>query len=117
MEKAAVEPYRYDKEVIRQTVRQIEKDFGLSGVPLAEAPAAIQTFGQLCTWVSPAIATILRQSPSRIETLLYRIGAAERTYKEIRSQPIQVQAQMLAEWIAELEFLKVVARQIQSGKQ
>ena len=116
MENSQIEKYRHDLEVIRDTARQIIKDFELFGIEITFSGNEQTAYQELKEQIIPALRKLYNYETSSFMSLLYRIDADEKKVNEIlNSSTEKNKAEQLADIVIEREFMKVLLRKLYSG--
>lgn len=111
LENLQIEKYRHDLEVIRNTAKQVIKDFGLSGVEIYFSGNEQSAYDELKEQLVPVLAKLYKNGT--LSALLYRIDADEKKVNEIlNSHTEKYKAQQLANLVIEREFIKVLLRKM-----
>ena len=111
-EKFSMEPYRHDLEVIRETVNQIKKDFGMFDLEINFSGNEQTAYQELKAQLVPLFENLLSNQSEKVFALLYRIDVSEKLIKQV---PDSVSfADHIAELVLQRELLKVVLRKLYS---
>ena len=99
--------YREDEELIRLTIEQLKKDFGSHFPALQFSGQKAMLFAELSTQVAQFLSQIKRTNPILFQSILYRVDVPER---EATAFKVQKDCFLLAEFIIQREFKKVITR-------
>jgi hypothetical protein len=114
LENLEIEKYRHDLEVIRNTAKQVIKDFELSGVEIYFSGNQESAYDELKEQLVPVLAKLYKNGT--LPALLYRVDADEKKVNEIlNSSTEKYKAEHLANLVIEREFMKVLLRKMYSG--
>jgi hypothetical protein len=112
---SAVEKYRHDLEVIRNTAKQVVKDFDLFGIEITFSGNELTAYEELKTQIIPALTNLYKEKYSIFNALLYRIDVDENKLQEVlRDAPKTYHAEELARLILEREFIKTIYKKLYS---
>jgi hypothetical protein len=103
------EKYQHDKEIIRLTVEQIEKDFGTLLPSLIITEYSFSLFNELKSQIAAALKIISQKNKNDLRALLYRVDINEKEANEIFSSSSS-RYDILAEKIIQREFKKVLTK-------
>lgn len=111
------EKYRHDLEVVRDTAKQVIKDFGMAGIEIHFSGNPETAYDELLEQTLPAIKECYQKNPGAFMALLYRIDVEEKKVKQL-SDSFSASGffAQLATLIIEREFLKVLIRKLFSNK-
>lgn len=112
-----ITPYRHDLEVIRDTARQVIKDFGMAGIEIQFSGNAASAYHELTEQALPGLRKLYQANQASFMALLYRIDVEEKKVREV-SENFTGNAffENLANLIIEREFIKVVIRKLYSSR-
>ncbi len=97
-----------DKELLEDTLNQIEKDFGQIELQLREVKQGDDYFERLCADLSYTVDALLDKAPDRLFSLMYRIDLPESRISNLLGSDEPAMA--IAEMILKRELQKVVIR-------
>lgn len=107
--KQEIEKSKLNEQIIRETARQVVKDFATFGMDIAFPDDLNYAYDQLFEQLKVIIFDLMQVNPSRLSALLYQIDVDE---KKIRGNAPEMFSEH--EWISDLilerEFLKVLTR-------
>ncbi len=110
--------YRYDLFFIRETAKQIIKDFDFFGIEISFSGNAESAYEELKSQLLPLISNLLKKDYSKILSVLYRIDVMEKKItKAFLPQYKENRPALLSDLIIERELQKVVVRKIFSERQ
>lgn len=97
-----------DKDLLEDTLNQIEKDFGQIELQLRDVELGDDYFYRLCKDLSYTVDALLDKAPDRLFSLMYRIDLPENRISKLlgSNEP----AMAIAEMILKRELQKVVIR-------
>ena len=98
-----------NEDLVRKTLKQVEKDFGDVILQLDEVPVSETYFFDLVTDLSYTVEALLEKNPEKLFSLLYRIDLPEGLAQQALSSDKPHFA--LSELIMKRELQKVVLRQ------
>ena len=109
------EKYRHDLEVVRNTAKQIIKDFGISGLEIIFSGNTHSAYKELLHQITPVLGQLYLHDREAFHGLLYRIDVDENKVKKIikNSEGDNFERE-LAELVIEREFIKVLTRKLYS---
>lgn len=110
-----IDRFRKDFEIIRLTVEQLKKDFGMHGFQIAFSGNELTAWNELMDQALPVLTELHRKNPSAFQALMYRIDISDKQMKELYSLPTTEFAPKLAETVIKREFQKVLLRKYFSG--
>lgn len=105
-----IEKYRHDLEVIRNTARQVAKDFEAHGIEITMPVDEFSTYEVLKSQLIPVVEKLIRKNPEQLSQLLYRIDISE------KQSMAAANSTELAHLILEREFIKVITRKLLSER-
>ena len=106
----SIEPYRHDLEVIRDTVRQIKKDFGIFNFEISFSGNEANAYPELKTQLVAIFKDLLGNHKEKVFALLYSIDVPE---NKLKDKPTLVAfEEHIAELVLERELMKVVMRKL-----
>ncbi len=105
-----IEKYRHDLEVIRNTARQVAKDFESYGIEIFLPIDEFSAYEDLKAQLIPVIEKLMRKNPEQLSQLLYRIDVNEKQSAAAANAP------ELAHLILERELIKVITRKLLSER-
>lgn len=104
-------PYLNQTEILEATARQVEKDFGMSGMEIGYSGSGFRVYDELFTRILPFIEKLLTQNANGFYALMYRIDISEVQIRNALSKDrTRPAAEVLADLILKRELLKVVMR-------
>jgi len=107
--KAEMERSRQNEEIIRDTARQVIKDFASFGMDISFPDDLHYAYDDLYAQLIPVVGRLMETNPEKLAALLYQIDLDER---KIRNAEVELFTEH--EWISglilEREFLKVLTR-------
>ncbi|HKR04502.1 MAG TPA: hypothetical protein VJY62_07685, partial [Bacteroidia bacterium] len=93
----AIEKYRHDLEVIRNTALQVIKDFELLGIEITFSGNEHSAYEELKAQIIPALTNLYKEKYSTFNELLYRIDVNENKVQQIlRNSSKENQAEELS---------------------
>ncbi len=111
MKQNAIEKYKTDFAIIRETAAQVIKDFNMSGIEITFSGNELLAFNELKDQIKPVLSGLYHDQPEHFRNLLYRIDLDERQLTGILSgNKTSSIEDMLAERILQREFEKVLTR-------
>lgn len=105
-----IEKYRQDLEVIRNTAKQVAKDFEPYGIEINLPLDVGNAYEDLKAQLIPALEKLMRKNPEQLSRLLYRIDVSEKQYADAVTAP------ELSHLILERELIKVITRKLMSKR-
>lgn len=109
--------YRHDLFFIRETAKQIIKDFDFFGIEITFSGNAETAYEELKSQLQTLISGLLKNDPSKILSVLYRIDVMEAKIKKaFLSQYKENRSGLLSDLIIERELQKVIIRKMYSEK-
>ena len=109
----AIEKYRHDLEVIRNTALQVIKDFELLGIEITFSGNEHSAYEELKAQIIPALTNLYKEKYSTFNELLYRIDVNENKVQQIlRNSSKENQAEELSKLVLEREFIKVLLKKL-----
>jgi hypothetical protein len=99
-------PYFTQKDLLRELILQLKKDFASAGIPIKLLLTQKYSFDQLCTTLQLAFR---ERSAQQLFNLLYRIDVSEKQLREGMPTP-GIDDRLFAEIIIKRELQKVVLR-------
>lgn len=106
----SLEPYRFDKQVIRETVAQIIKDFGIFDLEVTFSGMDEMAYTELKSQLVPIIKKMLCGNVEKMIALLYRIDVPEELIHNFNF-PVTIEEHVTI-LVLERELLKVVMRKL-----
>lgn len=112
----SVEPYRHDKEVLKQTIHQLQKDFALADVALDEyKPSAYEN---ILEKILPYIRYLSENKKEKFLALIYRIDVSEQQIRNaLKKDPSVSFEEIVSELIIKRTLQKVVLRKLYASGQ
>lgn len=106
-----IEPFKAEHEVIRLTVSQIQKDFGMFGIDVDFPLTMEMVYHDLFRELEYHISGLLSSNVQKLSALLYQIDLGERTILEAwEKHPEFTHSQIIAELVIYRELKKVLFR-------
>ena len=110
------EIYRNDLEVIRETAKQVIKDFGMAGIEIHFSGNPGTAYKELVEQALPALKNLYQQNQGAFMALLYRIDVEEHKVKALSENNSGTGFfSGLSAMVIEREFLKVLIRKLYSS--
>ena len=110
------EKYRNDISIIRETAKQISRDFNIDGFEVIFSGDDKNAFEEFKQQISPVLINIYKSDRHAFQSLLYRIDVNERDYKNVLSNSNEFETE-LTELVIRREFQKVLTRKYFSSKE
>lgn len=106
-----IEPYKAKEEIIRQTVKQIVKDFAMFGMDV-EFPISMEmVYENLYLQLEMHISGLLTVNVQKLMALLYQIDIPEKEILQAwEKHPELTHSQVIAELVIYRELRKVIFR-------
>jgi hypothetical protein len=105
------EKYRNDISIIRDTARQISRDFNIEGIEITFSGNDQLAFEEFKMQITPLISKIFNHDRIAFQALLYRIDINEKDYKKALSKIDSKEFESeLAELIIRREFQKILTK-------
>ena len=112
------EKFRTDLSIIRETAKQIERDFGIADLDLVISGNELLAFDELISQLCPIIHRLFKDDRKSLQAILYRVDLPEKEYrKALKSNDDEGTDQVLSKLIIQREFQKVLTRKYFSDKQ
>ena len=105
-----LEPYFVQKDLLRDLILQIRKDFESAGVPIKLLLSQKYSYDDLCSTMQSAFRD---RSSQQLFNLLYRVDVSEKQLLEGMPTP-GIDDRLFAEIIVKRELQKVVLRKLYS---
>lgn len=106
-----IEPFKAEQEVIRLTIAQIQKDFGMFGIDVDFPVDMEMIYPDLFRELDYHISNLLTRNVQKLSALLYQIDLDEKTILAAwESHPEFTHAQVITELIIYRELKKVLFR-------
>jgi hypothetical protein len=106
-----IEPFKNEHEVIRLTINQIKKDFGMFGLDVDFPIDMDMVYHDLFRELDYHISGLLTGNVQKLSALLYQIDLNEKTIlKAWEDHPEFTHAQVIAELVIYRELKKVLFR-------
>jgi hypothetical protein len=110
--------FRYDLFFIRETAKQIIKDFDFFGIEIQFSGQAETAYDELKNQLIPLIAKLLKNDYAKIISLLYRIDVMERKMERaLLPEYGAFRPELISDLIIERELQKVITRKIHKDNQ
>ena len=104
--------YFADKDYLRKTTEQIQRDFNMSGVNFEDPISLPETYNELFTLVLENIAVLVRTSDNQLKNLLYRIDISELSIQKRVANSIDIEIEnVISSMLIERCLLKVLTRE------
>jgi hypothetical protein len=115
--KSIPEKYRNDISIIRDTAKQISRDFNIDGFEVNFSGNETNAFEEFKQQITPVLMLIYRNDRFAFQNLLYRIDINEKDYKKLISTADSGNFESdLTELVIRREFQKVLTRKYFSSK-
>lgn len=101
-----IEQYLNKAEIIKETIEQITKDFGLFGIAIEAPQDTLNAYSELMDELCSSISSLVHNEHSRLMSILYQIDLTE---KRIREGEIEFPNYSLIEVISH----HIIARELQ----
>jgi hypothetical protein len=106
-----IEPYKAEEAVIRQTVQQIRKDFGMFGLDIDFPLNFSMVYNDLVRFVGAHIESLLSGNLQKLSALLYQVDIDEKKIIEAwESHPELTRGEVITELLIYRELHKVIFR-------
>jgi hypothetical protein len=106
-----IEPFKAEQEVIRLTIAQIQKDFGMFGIDVDFPVDMEMVYHDLFRELEYHISDLLSRNVQKVAALLYQIDLDEKTILAAwEAHPDFTHAQVITELIIYRELKKVLFR-------
>jgi hypothetical protein len=106
-----IEPYKIQESIIRQTVAQVQKDFGMFGMDIDFPINFPMAYDNLFRYVGAHIDRLLYTNLSKLSSLLYRTDISEAEIMEAwENHPEYTKADVITELVIYRELKKVLYR-------
>ena len=109
---SSIEPYFIQKDLLRELILQLKKDFASAGFPIKLLLTQKYSFDELCTHLQNAFRD---RSAQQLFNLLYRVDVSEKQLVQGMPTP-GIDDRLFAEIIVKRELQKVVLRKLYSSK-
>lgn len=104
--------YFEDKDYLRKTLEQIQRDFNMSGVNFDDPITLPETYNELFSLVLDSIAVLLRNSDDQLKNLLYRIDISEISIQKRLMNTLNSEIDtVISNMVIERCLLKVLTRE------
>ena len=108
--KAQLEKYRHDLEVIRQTAMLLQKDLGVFGIEIRFSGSTLNAYEELKRQLVHVVSKLTME---QLYSLLYRIDVDESRYRLILdNEPVSEHHHLVTYLILEKELSKAVFRKL-----
>ncbi len=107
--KQEIERAKSDEEIIRETARQVIKDFAGFGMEVSFPENIRYAYNELFDQLSFHIGVLLHSDPEKLSALLYQIDLDESKFRQEQVELIH-EHERLSDMILYREFLKVLTR-------
>jgi len=101
------EKFREDEELIRLTIEQLKKDFGMLISELEFSGRKEKLFDELSAQVAVVLREIHKSNPVLFKAVLYKVDISEREFLRLKNPH---DFSMLADAVIQREFKKVITR-------
>jgi len=106
-----IEPFKAEELVIRQTVQQIKKDFGMFGLDIDFPLNFSMVYNDLVRFVGAHIETLLTGNLQKLSALLYQVDIDEKKIVEAwENHPELTRSEVITELLIYRELQKVIFR-------
>jgi hypothetical protein len=113
--KEDLQKYRKDLEIIRDTAKQVIKDFNMSGLEITFSGNELTAYEELRSQLTPVLSMLFRNDQSGFQNLLYRIDINERDLNNLLIETgTDIFPDAVADLILQREFRKVLSRRFYS---
>lgn len=110
-----IEVYRSDLFYIRETAKQIIKDFDVFNIEVTFSGRPETAYDELKHQLTTALSALLKTEISKVLSILYRIDVMEKKIKKaFLPEYSERRAELLSDLIIERELQKVVVRKMLS---
>jgi len=104
--------YFEDKDYLRKTTEQIQRDFNMSGVNFDDPGSLPETYNELFSLVLENIAGLVRNNDIQLKNLLYRVDISEISIQKRVTNSIDVEIEnVISSMLIERCLLKVLTRE------
>lgn len=111
LDKFDVETYKNQPEIIRQTLQQVQKDFGMFGFEVLFSGNAEADYKEMLVQLSDYVAVFMENDCHQFTALLYHIDVGEGKIEQALEQNSeQSMADVIAELVMHRELKKVLTR-------
>lgn len=102
---------RTDETIVRQTIGQVQKDFGMFGIEIQLPEDITNAYDNLLYQVKRRVDELMRADSGRLQSLLYQVDISEKNMRLANSaNTAETQITILAELILDRELKKVLYR-------
>ncbi len=109
--------YRHDLEVVRDTAKQVIKDFGMAGIEINFSGNPKTAYQELVDQTLPALKNLYQKNAGAFMALLYRIDVEEYKVRKLSDTASGTSFfSQLAAMVIEREFMKVLIRKLFSSR-
>ncbi len=106
-----IEPFKAEQEVIRLTIAQIQKDFGMFGIEVDFPVDMGMVYHDLFSELNYHISDLLSRNVQKLSALLYQIDLNEKSILSAwEAHPEYTHSQVITELIIYRELKKVLFR-------
>ncbi len=117
MDAGAIEPYRLDLELIRETAERIIKDFDLFGFSILFSGKEEKAYQELNEQLVPVFNELLKNNRQKVMRMLYVIDISEdKLSAMIKKHPNEKLEIIISHLVIERELQKVITRRVFSKK-
>jgi hypothetical protein len=111
LEPIDIELYKGKKEVIRQTVEQVKKDFAMFGMEVEFTGNSEMAYGEMFEQLAAHVSHLLEIDPHRLSALIYQVDLGENKIMESTSlHPDWTLTEVITELVIHRELKKVLIR-------
>lgn len=111
METFDVEVYKQRPEIIRQTVQQIQKDFGMFGMDIHFTGNTEMAYNEMFVQLLDHISNLMNLNYQKLSSLLYQIDLSENKIIEAEiKHPQWTRNEIITELVIHRELKKVLIR-------
>ena len=108
-----IEPYRLDKEIIRQTMQRIVHDFAFFNITLFYSGNEEHAYAEISAQLNQVIDNIAVNNTSLLMQIIYKIDISEQQLQKcMELNPDKTFTESVAHLIIEREMQKVITRKI-----
>ncbi|MFM9051928.1 MAG: hypothetical protein ACKOKF_06385 [Bacteroidota bacterium] len=93
---------------MRETAEQVIRDFQSASIEITFSGDPFRAYDELLEQLEPLVKSLIKEEPSRLSSLLYRIDISEKDFRKVSQGPERFR--QLAELILQREFKKVLIR-------
>jgi hypothetical protein len=104
-----IEQYRLNEQIIKETSRQVIKDFGMFGMEISFPVDLTFAYDILYEQLTEQIALLMDHQPEKLAALLYQIDIDEKKLRSLKNETY-IDHETISHLILEREFMKVLTR-------